>query len=217
MRAGLLALLMLAAFAAAASARVPAEADAAGCPAPGVTLASASGSRVFLVGSELYACWSETGRAKLLDTLPPDAPPEAISLPRIRGHFAAYALQKRVRLADISDGRSITFDSAPVALVPNRFGRIGWIGQPADGGFQVHRADLAGRDMILDEGSRIRVSSLTVRHGKLRWRNGSRVRTADFDGQRGDRAPIGDRHLRVIPGQSEVHGGGPTMWRFAVS
>jgi hypothetical protein len=213
---GCAALVIALAAAPGASARIPAEPAAADCPEAGITLASASGSRVFLVGSEVYACWSDSGRSRLLDTLPQDVPPGAITLARIRGQFAAYSFQKRVRLADISDGRSITFDSTPVALVPNRFGRIGWIAQRPDGAFEMHRADLAGRDMLLDEGSRIGLNSLTVRRGKLRWRNGSRVRSADFDGQREDRAPIDDRHLRIVPGESRAQGDGPTAWRFAV-
>jgi hypothetical protein len=130
--------------------------------------------------------------------------------------FAAYSVLNQVRLADVIDGRSITFASTPIVLRVNRFGRVGWIAQRADGVFEVHRADLAGRDMVLDEGIRIRPTSLTVRRGKLRWRNGSRTRTADFDGQRGDRAPVDDPHLRVVPGESEVHGTGAKSWRFAV-
>src|SRR3954462_15159252 len=93
----------------------------------------------------------------------------------IAGQFAAYSLQEQVRLADVTDGRSITFESAPVALRVNRFGRVGWIAQGEAGVFEVHRADLAGRDMLLDSGTHIRPSSFTVRRGKLRWRNGSHL------------------------------------------
>jgi hypothetical protein len=153
---------------------------------------------------------------RILSTLPPGVSPEAISLPRMADRFAAYSVLNQVRLADVIDGRSITFASTPIVLRVNRFGRVGWIAQRADGVFEVHRADLAGRDMVLDEGIRIRPTSLTVRRGKLRWRNGSRTRTADFDGQRGDRAPVDDPHLRVVPGESEVHGTGAKSWRFAV-
>jgi hypothetical protein len=141
----------------------------------------------------------------------PVEPPAAIA-----GDFAAYSLQKGVRLTDLSDGRAITFDSAPIRVRVSRFGRVGWIGQRPDGIFEVHRADLAGRDMVLDEGPRIHPTSLVVRRGKLRWRNGSRARKADFDGQRGDRAPIDDPNLRIVPGESEIHGPGPKTWRFAV-
>jgi hypothetical protein len=98
----------------------------------------------------------------------------------------------------------------------NRFGRVAWVAQRSDGAFEVHRADLAGRDMVLDTGTRIHPESLIVRRGKLRWRNGNHVRTGDFDGQRGDRAPIDDPRLRIVPGESEVHGPGPKTWRFAV-
>jgi hypothetical protein len=153
---------------------------------------------------------------QVLATLPPDASPDAVSLARVSDRFAAYALENRLRLADIADGRSITFESSPLALRVNRFGRVGWIARRDNGVFEVHRADLAGRDMVLGEGVRIRPSSLAVRRGKLRWRDGSRTRSADFDGPRGDRAPIDDPHLRVVPGESEVHGTGAKPWRFAV-
>ncbi|HEX6712906.1 MAG TPA: DUF3152 domain-containing protein [Thermoleophilaceae bacterium] len=209
------ALIALAAIATPASARLPADPSAAGCPEAGAILASASGARLVLAGSELYGCESESDAAQLLDTLPPGVPAEAIAMPRIAGQFAAYSLQQRVRLADVSDGRSITFESAPVALRANRFGRVAWIAQREGGVFEVHRADLAGRDMVLDQGPRIR-STLVVRRGKLRWRDGSRTRSADFDGQRGDRAPLDDAHLRVVPGESAVHGTGLKTWRFAV-
>jgi hypothetical protein len=153
---------------------------------------------------------------RLIGTLPPDVPPEAVSMPQIRGQFGAYALLERIRIVDISDGRAIAFDSTPVRLRVNRFGRVAWIAQRDDGAFEVHRADLAGRDMVLDQGISIRPTSLAVRRGKLRWRDGRRTRTADFDGQRGDRAPLEDPNLRVVPGESEVHGSGPKAWRFAV-
>jgi hypothetical protein len=208
------------AIASAAVARIPdgmpRPSPAAADCAAGTTVASASGARLVLTGSELYGCADASARAVLLDTLPPGVPPEAIALPTIRGQFAAYALQKRVRIADITDGRSITFDSSPVWLRVNRFGRAGWIAQRPDGVFEVHRADLAGRDLMLDESTRIRYASLTVRRGKLQWRNASRLKRADFDGQRGDRAPIDDPNLRVVPGESEVHGTGVRSWRFAV-
>jgi hypothetical protein len=198
-----------------ASARLPADVAAADCAA-GSTLASAAGARLFLLGGDIYGCADAAGEALLLDSLPPQVPPQAVALPRISGEFAAYAFQKRVRLADISDGRSITFESSPIRIRVNRFGRAGWVAQRTDGIFEVHRADLAGRDMMLDEGTRIRPSSLTVRRGKLQWRDGSRLRRADFDGQRDDRAPIDDPNLRVVPGESDVHGAGLKSWRFAV-
>jgi Protein of unknown function (DUF3152) len=211
------ALLVLAALASAppAFARIPAEIATTDCVA-GTTVASASGARLFLSGGELYGCASDAGTAQLLDTLPPEVSPEAIALPRIAGQFAAYSLEKRVRLADMSDGRSITFESGPVAIRANRFGRVAWIAQRDDGTFEVHRADLAGRDMVLDQTNSIRPTSLTVGRGKLQWHDASRRRTADFDGQRGDRAPLEDPNLRVVPGESEVHGSGPKAWRFAV-
>jgi Protein of unknown function (DUF3152) len=210
----------LAAFAPAASARIPegvprVSAATTDC-ATGTTLASTAGARLFLAGSEIYGCASASDAAQFLDILPPGVPPEAIALPAISGHIAAYALEKRVRLADISDGRATTFDSSPIRLRVNRFGRAAWIAQRTDGVLEVHRADLAGRDMVLDEGTRIRPTSLAVRRGKLRWRDGGRVRRADFDGQRDDRAPADDRNLRVVSGESAVHGPGPTAWRFAV-
>jgi hypothetical protein len=195
----------------AASARLPADLAATGCPEGGTILASASGTRLVLAGSGLYGCASESEAAQLLDTLPPGAAADSVAMPRIAGQFAAYSIQQRVRLVDISDGRSITFESAPVAIRASRLGRVAWIAPRDDGGFEVHRADLAGRDMILDGGPRIG-SRLLVRRGKLRWRSGS----ADFDGQRGDRAPLDDEHLRVVPGDSPVHGTGVKEWRFAV-
>jgi Protein of unknown function (DUF3152) len=208
------------AFVPAASARIPdgmprPSAAAADC-AVGTTVASASGARLVLTGSELYGCAGASAGAVLLDTLPAGVPPDAIALASIRGDFAAYAFQKRVRIADITDGRAVTFDSSPVRLRVNRFGRAGWIAQRADGVFEAHRADLAGRDMVLDEGPRIRHTSLTVRRGKLQWRNGSRLRRADFDGQREDGAPIDDPNLRIVTGESAVHGTGTKSWRFAV-
>ena len=209
----------LAALAPAASAGIPdglPRASAAADCAAGTTLASASGARLFIAGGSLYGCAADTADAQLLDTLPPDVPPEAIALARISGEFAAYAFQKRVRLADISDGRSITFESSPVRIRVNRFGRAGWIAQRDDGVFEVHRADLAARDMLLDAGTRVRPTSLTVRRGKLQWRTRSRLHRADFDGQRGDRAPSADPNLRIVPGESEVHGSGLKSWRFAV-
>lgn len=214
MRIAALALAALA-FVPAASARLPAEIAATDCAA-GTTLASASGARLFLLGSELYGCTGESPDARLLDTLPPGVPPDAIALTSIRDRFAAYAFQKHVRLADLSDGRSISFDSSPVRMRVNRFGRAGWIAQRDDGAFEVHRADLAGRDMVLDEGTRIRPTSLIVQRGKLQWRDGRRHERADFDGQRGDKAPIDDPNLRVVPGESEIHGTGAKSWRFAV-
>jgi hypothetical protein len=215
MRLAIAAIALLASMTSLASARVPADPAAAGCVASGTTVASAARSQLFLVGSELYGC-SGASEPQLLDTLPAGTPPEAITIPHVAGEFAAYSFQKRVRFADLSDGRTITFDSAPVRLRANRFGRAAWIAERDDGGFEVHRADLAGRDMVLHAGARIRAGSLAVRHGKLRWRSGSRMRSADFDGQRGDRAPIGDAALRVVPGESEVHGSGVKSWRFAV-
>jgi hypothetical protein len=215
MRIAALALAALAFVPGAASARIPTEIAVVDC-ASGTTIASASSARLVLAGSELYGCAGVATNAVLLDTLPPGVPPEAIALATIRGQFAAYSFQKRVRLADITDGRSITFDSSPVRLRINRFGRAGWIAQRPDGALEVHRADLAGRDMVLDEGTRIRPSSLTVRRGKLQWRNGRRLKRADFDGQRGDRAPVDDPNLRIVPGESEVHGTGAKSWRFAV-
>jgi hypothetical protein len=97
------------AIASAAVARIPdgmpRPSPAAADCAAGTTVASASGARLVLTGSELYGCADASARAVLLDTLPPGVPPEAIALPTIRGQFAAYALQKRVRIADITDGR----------------------------------------------------------------------------------------------------------------
>src|SRR3954466_328757 len=197
---------------AAVSARIPADSAQTGCPTTGSTVRAESGARLFLVGSDLYGCASDSD-PRLLDTV---AVPEALAMPRISGQFAAYSLDKRVRVADISDGRSTTFESAALALRVNKFGRVGWIAQRDDGVLEVHRADLAGREMVLDHGARIRPGALTVRRGKLRWRNGSRLHGADFDGQRGDRAPLAEPRLGVVSSESAVHGPGPKAWRFAV-
>src|SRR4051812_13218613 len=194
------------------SARIPADSAQSGCPTTGSTVRAESGARLFLVGSDLYGCASGS-EPRLLDT---GAVPGALAMPRISGQFAAYSLDKRGRVADISDGRSTTFQSAALALRVDKLGRVGWVAQRDDGVLEVHRADLAGREMVLDHGARIRPASLTVRRGKLRWRNGSRLHGADFDGQRGDRAPAEDARLRVVSGESAVHGPGPTAWRFAV-
>src|SRR3954468_10244264 len=197
---------------AAVSPRIPADPAQSACPTTGSTVRAESGARLFLVGSGLYGC-APGAEPRLLDTV---AVPEALAMPRISGQFAAYSLDKQVRVADISDGRSTTFESAALTLRVNKFGRVGWIAQRDDGLFEVHRADLAGREMVLDHGARIRPASLTVRRGKLRWRNGSRLHDADFDGQRGDRAPAEDGRLRVVSGESSVHGPGLKAWRFGV-
>src|SRR4051812_43880727 len=95
--------LIACAAAPAASARIPAETSAATCPAAGTTLASASEARLYLAGGEVYGCSDRSGEPRLLETLPPDVPPEAIGTSGVAGRFAAYSFQKRVRVADVSD------------------------------------------------------------------------------------------------------------------
>lgn len=150
----------------------------------------------------------------MLDRIDASVPAE-IARPRIAGRFAAYQLGATIRLADVATGRTVGFGAVAESLQVGRLARVAWIAAtPA--GYEVHRADLAGRDRVLDSGPEIAPRSLTVRRGRLRWRDGGKARTADFDGLRGDKPPIEDRHLRAVAGTSAVHGPGWTIWRYGV-
>jgi hypothetical protein len=132
------------------------------------------------------------------------------------GVFSACAGAGAVHLVNRETSRTTTFEASKVlALRVSRLGRVAWT-QSAVDGYELHRADAAGRDELLDSGPRVEPRSLTVRRAKLRWRNGSRVRLADFHGMRGDRPPVEDRHLRLVPGSGEPVGPGPILWRFGI-
>ena len=132
------------------------------------------------------------------------------------GRFVASTSNGMVHIRDAQTGGQQSFPAHEVfGLRVSRLGRVTWIARGVDG-FEVHRADAAGRDRVLDSGPRIEPRSLTVRRTKLRWRNGSRVRRADFHGMRGDRPPIEDRDLRLVPGTSPVYGPGEVVWRYGV-
>jgi hypothetical protein len=184
------------------------------CGSVGETLASSEGSRIYRVGDEIYGCWRESDEPRLLDRIDPAAPAEP-SKARIAGRFGAYQLGSTTRLADLATGNAVGFDAVAESLRVSRIARVAWIAGGVDG-FEVHRADLAERDKLLDSGPDIARLSLTVRRGKLRWRNGGKTRSADFEGMRDDKSPIDDRHLRLIDGTSEVNGPGPTLWRYGV-
>jgi hypothetical protein len=182
------------------------------CSPAGETLASDGGSRLYLLGGELYGCWDGSGTSQLLDR--PGA--AAVTMPRIAGRYAAYRLGDSIRLADLRFGDAVTFAAIPLSLRVSPIARVAWIAQGVDG-YEVHRADLAERDTLLDSGPDIAPGSLAVRLAKLRWRNDDQTRTADFEGMRGDKPPIEDQHLRVIPASSDaVNGPGTTLWRYGV-
>jgi hypothetical protein len=132
------------------------------------------------------------------------------------GRFSAHAADGVVHLTDTELGTGVQFPASEVfGLRVSRLGRVAWIARGTDG-FEVHRADAAGRDMVVDSGPEIAPRSLTVRKTRLRWRNGGRTRAADFHGMRGDKPPIEHERLEVVPGTGEPQGPGPTLWRFGV-
>jgi hypothetical protein len=181
------------------------------CSPAGQTLASHGGSRLYLLDDGLHGCWEGSGTSQLLDR--PEA--AAVTMPRIAGRYAAYRLGDTIRLADLRYGDAVTFAAIPLSLRVSPTGRVAWIAAGVDG-YEVHRADLAERDSLLDSGPGIAPRSLTVRRTKLRWRHGDATRTADFEGMRGDKPPIENPRLRLIPGTSSVNGPGEVIWRYGV-
>lgn len=210
------------------------------CRADGQTLKSGAHTRLYRSGADVYGCWDQAERPVLLDHFS-DPGPSELNFPRVAGRYAAYSTRgsaegaggsfTAVRLADLKTGKSTTF--VPVAtplpdpppftanegtvysLVLSRFGRVAWIGRTGSP-YEVHRGDLAHRDRLLDSGEDINPRSLVIRRGKLRWRRAGEAKAADFDGMRGDKPPIEDPDLRLVPGTSAVNGLGPIAWRFGI-
>jgi hypothetical protein len=184
----------------------------AACPEDGVTVAASADSRLYTAGDALHGCSDDAGRAFVLHGIAAE-----VTFPAVEGRFAAFSVPGGVQIWDLQTGTSATFapQGGVHGLLLSRSGRAGWIVE-ADGGYEVHRGDVAQRDRLLDSGAGIRPASLAVRKGKLIWRKARNTRSADFDGMRGDKPPLDEQGLIVVPGTSEVQGPGPIVWRFAV-
>jgi hypothetical protein len=216
----------LAALIAAVAAAAALPGNAAGvrdaCPTTGETITTSPTSRLFRIDTQLYGCWEERG----IDW-PLGSAPAEIDSTSIAGRFAAWSHAETlapeapgaaVHLADLHTGKSVAFSlpgATVQALIAGSYGRVAWISSQG-GAYEVHRGDLAHRDRLLDSGPGIRPESLRVSKGKLRWRNGRKLRDADFDGSRGDKPPLDEPRLAIVPGSSEVYGRGPIEWRFAI-